>query len=94
MVVFCPNIGLLSGIVLSLVPLLLPFSWQCLMLPVLPAMPDKLEIIEVRHALPPSQPAGALSLGPCGLNQPLQPASSFLQTQRQGTDDLQTRQTN
>jgi hypothetical protein len=36
MVVFCPNIGLLSGIVLSLMPLLEPFSWQSLMLPVLP----------------------------------------------------------
>lgn len=46
MVVFCPNIGLLCGCVLSLVPLLLPFSWQCLMLPVLPAMPSRLDLVE------------------------------------------------
>ncbi len=36
MVVFCPNIGTLSAVVLSLVPLLRPFSWQCLLLPVTP----------------------------------------------------------
>ena len=47
MVVFCPNAGLLSGIVLSLVPLLLPFHWQCLLLPVLPAGEGRLELLEV-----------------------------------------------
>lgn len=46
-VVFCPNAGLLSGIVLSLVPLLLPFHWQCLLLPVLPAGEGRLELMEV-----------------------------------------------
>lgn len=46
MVVFCPNAGLLSGIVLSIVPLLLPFHWQCLLLPVLPAGEGRLELIE------------------------------------------------
>lgn len=45
-VVFCPNAGLLSGIVLSLVPLLLPFHWQCLLLPVLPAGEGRLELME------------------------------------------------
>lgn len=42
---FCPNIGLLSGCVLAMVPLLRPFSWQSLMLPVLPL--NMLEIVEV-----------------------------------------------
>lgn len=46
-VVFCPNAGLLSGIVLSLIPLLLPFHWQCLLLPVLPAAEGRLELMEV-----------------------------------------------
>lgn len=46
-VVFCPNAGLLSGVVLSLVPLLLPFHWQCLLLPVLPAAEGRLELMEV-----------------------------------------------
>ncbi|GAQ83578.1 DENN domain containing protein [Klebsormidium nitens] len=36
-VVICPNLGVLSAIVLSIVPLLRPFMWQCLLLPVLPA---------------------------------------------------------
>ena len=48
MVVFCPNVGLLSGIVLSLVPLLLPFHWQSLLLPVLPVGEGRLELMEVR----------------------------------------------
>lgn len=43
---FCPNIGLLSASVLAVVPLLRPFSWQSLMLPVLPL--NMLEIVEVR----------------------------------------------
>lgn len=46
---FCPNIGLLSASVLSLVPLLRPFSWQSLMLPVLPL--NMLEIVEVRAVI-------------------------------------------
>jgi hypothetical protein len=36
LVVFCPNIGTLAAVVLSLIPLLRPFSWQSLMLPVTP----------------------------------------------------------
>lgn len=36
MVMFCPNIGMLSACVLSLMPLLRPFNWQCLLLPVTP----------------------------------------------------------
>lgn len=35
-VVFCPNVGLLSTCVLSLIPLLRPFSWQHFLMPVLP----------------------------------------------------------
>ncbi|PON54584.1 DENN domain containing protein [Trema orientale] len=35
-VVVCPNLGLLSATVLSLIPMILPFQWQSLMLPVLP----------------------------------------------------------
>ncbi|KAJ7977157.1 DENN domain-containing protein [Quillaja saponaria] len=36
-VVVCPNLGLLSAAVLSLVPLIRPFQWQSLLLPILPA---------------------------------------------------------
>lgn len=36
LVVFCPHIGTLAAVVLSLVPLLRPFAWQSLMLPVTP----------------------------------------------------------
>ena len=46
MVVFCPNIGMLSTVVLALVPLLRPFAWQSLLLPVLPTEERLLEIIE------------------------------------------------
>ncbi|XP_031743692.1 uncharacterized protein LOC101209770 isoform X4 [Cucumis sativus] len=35
-IVVCPNLGLLSATVLSLVPLICPFQWQSLFLPVLP----------------------------------------------------------
>lgn len=45
-VVFCPDLGRLSAIVLALRPLMLPFSWQCLMLPVLPASPQHLELLD------------------------------------------------
>lgn len=34
--VICPNLGMLSAIVLSLVPMIQPFEWQSLLLPVLP----------------------------------------------------------
>ncbi|GLT41478.1 hypothetical protein SLA2020_155390 [Shorea laevis] len=43
-VVVCPNLGVLSAIVLSLVPMIRPFQWQSLLLPVLPVkMLDFLE---------------------------------------------------
>ncbi|XVE78005.1 hypothetical protein DITRI_Ditri13aG0109400 [Diplodiscus trichospermus] len=35
-VVICPNLGVLSAVVLSLVSLIRPFQWQSLLLPVLP----------------------------------------------------------
>lgn len=35
-VVICPNLGILSAVVLSLIPLIRPFEWQSLLLPVLP----------------------------------------------------------
>ncbi|KAK9280897.1 hypothetical protein L1049_003788 [Liquidambar formosana] len=35
-VVVCPNLGVLSATVLSLVPMIRPFEWQSLLLPVLP----------------------------------------------------------
>ncbi|MCL7031108.1 hypothetical protein MKW94_013205 [Papaver nudicaule] len=35
-VVVCPNLGVLSAVVLSLIPMIRPFEWQSLMLPVLP----------------------------------------------------------
>ena len=46
LVVFCPNIGVLSTSVLSLVPLLRPFAWQSLLLPVLPALDKMLDLLE------------------------------------------------
>lgn len=45
-VLFCPNVGVLCGVALSLVPLLLPFSWQSLLLPVLPATASRLDLLE------------------------------------------------
>ena len=45
-VLFCPDVGLLCGVALSLVPMLLPFSWQSLLLPVLPATPSRLDLLE------------------------------------------------
>ncbi|CAA7390636.1 unnamed protein product [Spirodela intermedia] len=35
-VVMCPNLGILSATILSLVPMIRPFEWQSLLLPVLP----------------------------------------------------------
>ncbi|XP_078427691.1 DENN (AEX-3) domain-containing protein isoform X3 [Wolffia australiana] len=35
-VIVCPNLGILSAIVFSLVPMIRPFEWQSLLLPVLP----------------------------------------------------------
>ncbi|EFJ08411.1 hypothetical protein SELMODRAFT_448043 [Selaginella moellendorffii] len=36
MVVVCPNVGILCAVVLSIIPMLRPFQWQSLLLPVLP----------------------------------------------------------
>ena len=46
MVVFCPNIGILSAVVLSLVPLMRPFAWQSLLLPILPVQDKMLDLLE------------------------------------------------
>ncbi|XP_039021189.1 uncharacterized protein LOC120153272 isoform X2 [Hibiscus syriacus] len=35
-VVVCPNLGVLSAVVLALIPIIRPFQWQSLLLPVLP----------------------------------------------------------
>ncbi|KAK7284179.1 hypothetical protein RJT34_18920 [Clitoria ternatea] len=35
-VIVCPNLGVLSAMVLSLIPMIRPFQWQSLLLPVLP----------------------------------------------------------
>ncbi|XP_057964070.1 uncharacterized protein LOC131155149 [Malania oleifera] len=35
-IVVCPNLGVLSASVLSLIPMIRPFEWQCLYLPILP----------------------------------------------------------
>lgn len=54
-VVICPNLGILSSVVLSLIPMIRPFEWQSLLLPVLPkAMLDFLEapvpfIVGIQH---------------------------------------------
>lgn len=45
-VVFNQNIGLLSGIILALLPLLTPFSWQSLLLPLLPDTPEKVDLLD------------------------------------------------
>ncbi|KAG9154348.1 hypothetical protein Leryth_000784 [Lithospermum erythrorhizon] len=58
MVIICPNLGVLSAVVLSIIPIIRPFEWQSLLLPVLPAkMLDFLDapvpfIVGVQH-LPP-----------------------------------------
>ncbi|GAU19328.1 hypothetical protein TSUD_336140, partial [Trifolium subterraneum] len=36
-VILCPNLGVLSAVVLSIIPMIRPFQWQSLLLPVLPA---------------------------------------------------------
>ncbi len=46
MVVFCPNMGVLSAAVLALVPLMRPFAWQSLLLPVLPVQEKMLDLLE------------------------------------------------
>ena len=46
MVLFCPNIGLLSTSVLSIIPLIRPFAWQSLLMPVLPALDQMLDLMD------------------------------------------------
>ncbi|KAK9756829.1 hypothetical protein RND81_01G123500 [Saponaria officinalis] len=36
-IVVCPNLGILSAVVLSVIPMISPFEWQSLLLPILPA---------------------------------------------------------
>ncbi|XP_047335681.1 uncharacterized protein LOC124939224 [Impatiens glandulifera] len=36
LIVVCPNLGILSAVILSLIPMIRPFEWQSLFLPVLP----------------------------------------------------------
>lgn len=54
-VVICPNLALLSSVVLSLIPMIRPFEWQSLLLPILPkAMLDFLDapvpfIVGIQH---------------------------------------------
>ncbi|GBG85115.1 hypothetical protein CBR_g39681 [Chara braunii] len=37
MVVICPNLGVLTAVVLSLIPMLRPYTWQSVLLPILPS---------------------------------------------------------
>lgn len=54
-IVICPNLGVLSAVVLSTIPLIRPFQWQSLILPILPnQMLDFLDapvpyIVGVKH---------------------------------------------
>ncbi|KAL2470591.1 DENN (AEX-3) domain-containing protein [Abeliophyllum distichum] len=56
-VVLCPNLGILSAVVLSLIPIIRPFEWQSLFLPILPGkMLDFLDapvpfIVGIQHKL-------------------------------------------
>ena len=47
MVIFCPNVGVLTSSVLALIPLVRPFAWQSLLLPVLPATEQMLDFLQV-----------------------------------------------
>lgn len=53
-VVFCPNVGVLTSVVLALIPLVRPFAWQSLLLPVLPATEDMLDLLQVCRVSAPS----------------------------------------
>lgn len=60
--VFCPNIGVLTSVVLALIPLVRPFAWQSLLLPVLPCTEEMLDLLQVWSArchLCPLMPIGA-----------------------------------
>ena len=47
-VIFCPNIGVLTSSVLALIPLVRPYAWQSLLLPVLPATEQMLDFLQAR----------------------------------------------
>lgn len=49
-VVFCPNMGRLTAVVLALTPLVRPFAWQSLLLPVLPCTDEHLDLLQVGGA--------------------------------------------
>ncbi|CAN1270089.1 DENN domain-containing protein 5B [Linum perenne] len=62
-IVMCPNLGVLSAVVLSLIPLIRPFQWQSLFLPVLPdKMYDFLDAPVPFIVSSPSIPFSLLSL--------------------------------
>ncbi|KAG6426964.1 hypothetical protein SASPL_111203 [Salvia splendens] len=56
-IMMCPNLGILSAVVLSVIPMIRPFEWQSLFLPILPArMVDFLDapvpfIVGTQHKL-------------------------------------------
>ena len=45
-VFFCPKIGLLTTAVLAMIPLLRPFAWQSMIMPVLPAHESMLHLLD------------------------------------------------
>eukprot|EP00246_Nothoceros_aenigmaticus_P002656 TRINITY_DN13503_c0_g1_i1.p1 TRINITY_DN13503_c0_g1~~TRINITY_DN13503_c0_g1_i1.p1 ORF type:complete len:242 (+),score=32.19 TRINITY_DN13503_c0_g1_i1:27-728(+) len=61
MVVICSNLGVLSAVVLSLIPMIRPYEWQSLLLPVLPRrMLDFLDapvpfVVGIQHKYPEVQ---------------------------------------
>lgn len=45
-VFFCPKIGLLTTAVLAMIPMLRPFAWQSMIMPVLPAHESMLHLLD------------------------------------------------
>ena len=45
-VFFCPKMGLLTTAVLAMIPLLRPFAWQSVVMPVLPAHDSMLHLLD------------------------------------------------
>ena len=45
-VFFCPKIGLLSTAVLAMIPLLRPYAWQSVLMPLLPAHESMLDMLD------------------------------------------------
>ena len=46
LVFFSPRIGLLTTAVLAMIPMLRPFAWQSMLMPVLPAHDSMLHLLE------------------------------------------------